>query len=55
MEEKVDWPTNYERAQQLLAYADEVEWHTHNYKLADNLRAQAQRLLEQPNHREPPF
>ena len=55
MEEKVDWPTNHERAEQLLAHADEVEWNTRNYQLADSLRARAARLLEQPNHKEPPF
>lgn len=49
------WPTNHERAQLLLAQADEVEWDTRNYKLADALRAWANRLLEQPNHKEPPF
>lgn len=43
-----DWPTNQERAQQLLAHADEVEWETRSYKLAEELRAEAARLLEQP-------
>lgn len=52
---ELDWPTNQERAQFMLEQADEVEWNHRDYAYADNLRARATRLLEDPDHREPPF
>ena len=50
-----NWPTNHQRAEQMLAHADEVEWETLNFKLADRLRAEAEHLLKDPHHQEPPF
>lgn len=50
-----NWPTNHQRAEQMLAHADEVEWETLNFDLADSLRARATQLLEDPHHQEPPF
>lgn len=49
------WKTNREEAEQMLAHADEVEWETKNYDLADRLRQMAEKLMENPDHREPPF
>lgn len=50
-----DWPTNQERAQFLLEQADDIEWNHRDYAYADNLRARATRLLDDPDHKEPPF
>ena len=50
-----DWPTNQERAQFLLEQADDIEWNHRDYAYADSLRARATRLLDDPDHREPPF
>lgn len=50
-----DWPTNQERAQFMLEQADEIEWNHRDYAYADSLRARATQLLNDPDHREPPF
>ena len=44
-----NWPTNHQRAEQMLAHADEVEWETRNFKLADSLRAEAAQLMGDDN------
>lgn len=42
-------PTNHQRAEQMLAHADEVEWETRNFQLADSLRAEAAELMGDNN------
>lgn len=49
------WPRNADLAKELLSKADVTEWDNADFVTADQLRAQANKLLEDPDHREPPF
>ena len=53
--ESRDWPTNAERALEILIKADDIEWESHGKEDVSALRKQVTELMKDPYHREPPF
>lgn len=56
------WPTNYERARELLKKADDLEWSDYGKEdtagpnpYVDYLRSEVTRLMQDPYGKEPPF
>ena len=53
--EHYDWPTNAERALEILIKADDIEWESHGKEDVSDMRKQVTELMKDPYHREPPF
>ena len=53
--EHYDWPTNAERALEILIKADDIEWESHGKEDVSHLRKQVTELMKDPYHRVPPF
>lgn len=54
-EDPKTWPTNYEKARELLKKADDLEWNSHGKIDVSNLREKVTKLLQDPYGKEPPF
>ena len=50
-----EWPTNDQRARELLKIADDITWESHGRIDVSHLRRMITELLQNPNHKEPPF